>query len=111
MSVDISAETLHSGTTITGSTSITPHNRNYMDGFCMVAEVASVNSISGAYFVLQGSVDGSTYVSLADTTATVSAAGNILWNYDAPFFSHVRPAFTAAAGNIVATIKVRSIGD
>jgi len=58
---------------------------------------------------IEASLDGSTYIPLPSTTIT--AAGSTMTSYAGVSYNYVRMNSTLTAGQITATIKVRSLGD
>lgn len=66
-------------------------------------------TLTAAEVHLEGSVDGTTYVDIAGSTNAVSAAGSFNWNYDGVYYKSVRAEFAMTGGQLLATVKARSV--
>jgi hypothetical protein len=106
---DIKDYTLYSGVTITSGFNSTSINRDVMDGYCIVANIAFNTSTSIGYFWLQASIDDSVYTNISNSTSTVSSAGSVMWDVSVPYYNYVRVQSTLTTANINCTITARSV--
>lgn len=106
---DILNYNLYSGSTISAGFNSSSINRDQMDGFCIVANFAFNTTTSIVYAHLQASIDDSIYVNIANSTSTVSSAGQVMWDVAMPYYSYVRVQTTMTTANIDCTITARSV--
>lgn len=64
-------------------------------------------ALATASLKLQGSLDGTNYFDIANTSTNITATANIMWNVDAPYYRYVRAVSAIAAGQILCEIKYR----
>lgn len=106
---DIVNHTLYSGATISAGFNSTSINRDVMDGFNIVANLAFNTTTSIAYMWLAASIDDSNYIDIANSTSTVSSAGQVMWDVAMPYYNYVRVESTLTTANIDCTITARSV--
>lgn len=111
-SIDIDFATLLASATLTAGTATAAHQGDNMNGFCLSFSVSNGLFTTGMYAFLQGSVDGTNYAVITDSTTTISGTGtSYLWNFDKPFFNYVRMNCTIPSGNIVGAVVIRTMGE
>lgn len=112
MAIDTDSATLVTLATLTGGTLSTAFQADAMEGYCVQARATNGLFTAGSYAWLQGSIDGTTYTHIADSTLTVAGtATSYMWNVDAPYYNYVQVGVTLPSGNIVWEVKIRTIGE
>ena len=82
-------------------------------GFSAQVVVTASGSLSGASVKLQGSLDGTNYADLPDSSQNITADGVFMWNVNAPYYLYVRIAYVISSGTHTAasTIIVKGFTD
>jgi hypothetical protein len=71
----------------------------------------TATALAGGSVKLEGSIDGSTYAIVSDSTQSVTASGNFFWNKPDPGFQYVRFVITVTAGQLDVVAKIQSVGE
>jgi hypothetical protein len=110
MSVDFKTHILRAADTATAGFNSSDINRDFMSGYCIVANVTDATStLANCHFNLAASIDGMNYSDIAGSTLTVTTTDNLMWDVAMPFYSYVRVESTMTAGKITCAISGRSI--
>ena len=118
--VDIATETLMTAMTLAaigstvgaaGGTNTSAHNRTYMDGYYIQANLTANTSSAAGTANLQSSIDGTNFYDIASSTLSAAGTCVLSWNVATPFYNYVRVHFTITTFGFISTVSVRSVGD
>lgn len=63
-------------------------------------------ALAGATVKLQGTLDGTTWADIANSSTSITGTTTILWNVDAPYYSSVRVVHAMTAGMLTVATNV-----
>lgn len=82
-----------------------------VDGYSIVSKLTEEVATLGGTAYLQMSHDGTTFVTISGTTATIAGTGNHVWVVSDPHYSYVRIVHAITSGTAGIATTIQTFGD